>query len=65
MNLSFALKVALSSDETVYTSSSDEARLLKRLKCQYIIEYEDFFSDSLNFFIVTEFCAVKKISNFN
>ena len=39
-------------------SFPDEAKLLKKLKSPYIIEYEDCFFEGMNVFIVTEYCKV-------
>lgn len=39
-------------------SFPDEAKLLKKLKSPYIIEYEECFYEGMNVFIVTEYCKV-------
>jgi len=40
-------------------SYPEEAKLLKKLKSPYIIEYEECFFEGMNVFIVTEYCKVK------
>ena len=36
----------------------EEAKLLKKLKSSYVIEYEECFFEGMNVFIVTEYCKV-------
>lgn len=44
----------------LYSGCSDEAKLLKKIKSPYIVRYEDFFADFINFYIITEYCNVNK-----
>jgi hypothetical protein len=53
-----------SQDEPTYLKKNtfpEEAKLLKKLKSAYVIEYEECFFEGMNVFIVTEYCKVNLI----